>query len=200
MKLVTVDVIGTRPLLINAFKVEVISNLKKVKSGSAGNNPEEWKSTVLEKNNQIYIFGEYWRACLKEGAKYTKAGRATVQKSFTSCMVVETLFSLVDRYLPEGWQEMSIEQMPTDSSLPLYIDIRGVMNPNSKGRNVRYRVACSIGWKTSFKFSFDDTIVSAPQIRKIVEDSGKLIGVGDGRGLGYGRFSIGDLKIENREE
>jgi len=38
---------GTRPLLWNAFSVSMLSGEKKRKNGSAGNNPEEWKQTVL---------------------------------------------------------------------------------------------------------------------------------------------------------
>ena len=38
---------GTRPLLWNAFALNMLSGEKKRKTGSAGNNPEEWKQTVL---------------------------------------------------------------------------------------------------------------------------------------------------------
>jgi hypothetical protein len=186
--------------LFHAFKIEAISSLSKVKTGSAGNDPEEWKRTLLEKNNQLYIPASYVSSCLKEGAKYTKAGRGTIQKSFISGMTVRSEISFLDRYLPEGWQEMSFEQMSMDSSEKVYLDVRGVMNPNSKGRNVRYRVACSEGWKTDFSFSFDDTIVSPSQIKKILDDSGKMVGVGDGRVLGYGRFKVDSLKIADEDE
>ena len=59
--------------------------------------------------------------------------------------------------------------MITNSDNPVFLDIRGVMNPNTKGKNVRYRVACSIGWKTAFKFSFDDSVISQSQIKKVLQ-------------------------------
>src|SRR5271154_4298964 len=111
MKTVSVKVIGKRPILFNAFKIEQVSSLSKVKSGSAGNNPEEWKTSVLEKNGQLYIPNSYWSSCLKEAAKYTKAGRGTIQKSFLSCCILLNEFSFLDRSLPEGWEKMTYDEM-----------------------------------------------------------------------------------------
>lgn len=199
MKLAKVKVIGTRPLLFHAFNMETVTSLSKIKEGSAGNNPNEWKKTFFEKNNQLYIPGSYWSSALKDGAKYTKIGRGSAQKSFISCMVMKTDVALLNRHMCTGWENMTAEQMEKDSSKPVYLDIRGVMNPNSKGRNIRYRIACSIGWSTEFEFTFDDTIISMPMVKKIVEDSGKFSGIGDGRTLGYGRFDIKEMIFEKEE-
>lgn len=200
MKVATVNVIGTRPLLFHSFNVESVTSISKVKEGSAGNNPNEWKKTFFEKGNQLYLPGTYWSSVLKDGSRHTKAGRGSIQKSFVSCMIVKTDISLLNRYICDGWQEMSSEQMTKDASQPVYLDIRGVMNPNSKGRNVRYRIACSEGWKCQFSFSFDDTIVSTAQVKKIVEDSGKMSGIGDGRTLGYGRFRCEEITFETEKD
>ena len=196
MKQISVKVIGNRPLFFHAFKIEQISSLTKHKSGSAGNDPEEWKNTVHEKNNQLYLPGSYWGSCLKEAAKYTKAGRGTIQKSFISCCLILDEITLIDKFLPDDWRNLSSEQMEKDSSKPVYLDIRGVMNPNSKGRNVRYRIACAPGWKTEFSLQFDDTVISPAQVKKVVADSGKMVGIGDARVLGYGRFDIEEYIIE----
>lgn len=200
MKNVQVEIKGIRPILFHAFQIEAISNMSKVKTGSAGNDPEEWKRTLLEKNNQLYVPASYISGCLKEGSKYTKAGRGTVLKSFISCTIVTSDICLIDRHLPDGWQQMTAEQFEKDSSKPVYLDIRGVMNPNSKGKNIRYRVACSPGWKTGFTFTFDDTVISQAQIKKIVEDAGKMVGIGDARVLGYGRFSVENIEITNVDD
>jgi hypothetical protein len=195
MKKVEVKVKGKRQILFNAFRIEAISNLSKVKTGSKGNDPEEWKNTVLEKKGQLYIPSSYWGSCLKEASKYTKAGRGSIQKAFISSSVILDEFSLIDRFLPEGWEKMSSTDMPKDTSLDVYLDIRGVMNPNSKGRNIRYRIGCAPGWRTQFSFSFDDKIVSSIQVKKVLEDAGRMVGIGDGRILGYGRFEIEECKI-----
>lgn len=196
MKSVYVKIKGTKPILFHAFRIEAISNIAKEKSGSAGNDPEEWKYTVLEKDNQLYVPASYIASCLKEASKHTKAGRGSIQKSFISCCTIMSELLMIDRYLPEGWQKMTATEFPRNSNDAVYLDIRGVMNPNSKGRNVRYRVACSPGWKTEYEFEFDETIVSSAQVKNIIENSGKLVGIGDGRVLGYGRFIIEDIKIE----
>lgn len=197
MKKATVEVVGIRPLFFNAFRIEAISNLSKVRTGSAGNDPEEWKRTVLEKNNQLYIPGSYWTSCLKNGSFYTKAGRGSIQKSFVSSTCILTEISLINRHLPNNWEKMTIEEMVRDSNQPVYLDIRGVTNPSSKSKNIRYRIACCPGWKTEFQFTFDDTIISASQIKKIVDDSGKNIGIGDGRLLGYGRFQVEKIEFSD---
>ena len=200
MKKVDVKVKGKRPLLFHAFKVEAISNTSKVKSGSAGNDPEEWKNSVLEMNGQLFLPSSYWQSCMKAACAYTKAGRGSIQKSFIGCTGILTEQSLIDRHLPKGWEKLDIKDAPKDASLPVYIDIRGVTNPNSKGKNIRYRVACSPGWTTEYSFYFDDKILSQSQIRKVIEDAGKMVGVGSARTLGYGRFSVEDCQISDYED
>ena len=200
MKKVEVKVVGKRPLLFHKFNIDVISDTKKVKSGKAGDNPEEWKETVLQKDGQLYIPGIYWFSCMREGSKYTKKKMGSIQKEFTSCTLVLSDISLLDRHLPDGWEKMKAADMPLEPTNKVYLDIRGVMNPNSKGRNVRYRVACAPGWKTTYSFTFDDTIISQSQVTKVVEDSGKLVGVGDARILGFGRYDIEDCQITDHEE
>ena len=196
MRKVKVEICGTKPILFHAFKVEKISSLTKVKSGSAGNDPDEWRHTVLEKGNKLYIPASYFLGSLKEGSKYTKAGRGSIQKSFMSSIDILTDISFLDRELPEGWKDLPTPEFTTDSSQLVYLDIRGVMNPNSKGKNIRYRVACCPGWKTNYEFEFDDNIVSKSQVKKIVEDTEKMVGIGDGRVLGYGRYKIESCEIE----
>lgn len=196
MKKAHVTVKGTRPVLFHSFNVEVISSLTKKKSGSSGNNSEEWKDTVLERGGQLYFPATYWQATLKEGAKYTKAGRGTMQKTFNSASMITTDYSMIDRHLPNGWVNMTVEEFGTDASRPVYIDVRGVMNPATKGRNVRYRVACSPGWKCAFEIEFDDNYISTQVIKKIVEDAGKMVGIADGRTLGNGRFEVESCEID----
>jgi hypothetical protein len=42
----------------------------------------------------------------------------------------------------------------------------------------------------------DDSLVSIPQAKKVVEDCGKFVGLSDGRTLGYGRFKV--TNFENK--
>ena len=93
---------------------------------------------------------------------------------------------LLDRWMPE-------EPLPTDPDLPVYLDIRGVRNPSSKGRNVRYRVACCPGWHLTFHALFDKTIVDRGSFEAVLLDAGRLVGLADGRSIGFGRFQVVDL-------
>lgn len=195
MKNARIKLVGTRPILFHKFNFEIIQEMSKVKSGSAGNNPEEWRETFFEENDQLYLPSSYWFACFKAGAVYTKVGRGTLQKTITAALIVEDEKCFLNRKMPPNWQSIPTIEFPRDPLGDVFLDIRGVVNPNSKGKNVRYRIGCGKGWETEFHISWDDTVVSTPQVKKVIEDSGKMIGQADGRTLGYGRFALNSFEI-----
>jgi hypothetical protein len=188
MKTLRFKITGTKPLLFHKFNVEIISNMKKVKSGSAGNDPEEWKLTFFEKGGQLYLPAAYWFSTLCAGGMFTKVGRGTLKNKIPAAMNIVSDITLLNRHMPKDWQNLTADKFTQSSGEPVYLDIRGVMNPNSKGRNVRYRVACSPGWETDLEIEFDDTVLSESQMIKVVQDSGQMVGIADGRTLGNGRF------------
>lgn len=174
---------GTRPLLWNAFTPAAIPLEKKEKTGVAGNDPEEWRHTVLVTDDgQLYLEPTYAFGCLRDGAKYTRRGRSSLQPLVAATLQIETERLLIDRTLPAD--------LPTDPTQPVYLDIRSVKNPSTRGRNVRYRVATTPGWLTSFNIAFDATIVSRQEMEAITIDAGRLVGLGDGRSIGFGRFRL----------
>ena len=69
-------------------------------------------------------------------------------------------------------------------------DVRIVKNPKSKGKNIRYRVAASAGWKMTFQIEWDVTIINQLVMETILRDAGSFAGLGDGRSIGFGRFSV----------
>lgn len=73
--------------------------------------------------------------------------------------------------------------------------IASVRNPSTKARNIRYRVAASAGWKLSFNLLWDKTIVSRGEMEAVCRDAGVLVGLGDGRSIGFGRFEIEEFQI-----
>jgi hypothetical protein len=101
-----------------------------------------------------------------------------------------------NREIFDGWKEMPIEEVPLDSDRGVYVDVRMVSNPNTKGRNIRYRVSMAAGWEASFSLTIDDSLVSQSQVKKVIEDTGKLQGIADGRTLGYGRFEVNKCEFE----
>jgi len=189
-----VTIKGTRPLFWHKFGPDAIPLEKQEKTGVAGHDPEEWRRTVLATNQgQLYIDGAYIFSCMRDGAKYTKKGRASLQVPVSATLqIVETVILIDDRFLPDGL----ITPPPTDPTLPVYLDVRGVRNPATKGRNIRYRVACSAGWTCSFSMEWDKTIVSRNEIEAVLIDAGKLCGVGNGRSIGMGRFQVESFVID----
>jgi len=182
---------GTRPLLWHAFGPDALPLEKQEKTGVAGNDPEEWRKTVLAlPNGQLYIKHTYIFGCMRDAARHSKRGRGSLQKYVAATLQVPMdVIIIKERYLPE--------EPETDPSLPVYLDIQGVVNPNTRSRNVRYRIAASPGWQAEFTLLWDMTVVSRGEMETVIIDAGRLVGVGDGRNLGYGRFNVLAFEVEN---
>jgi hypothetical protein len=180
-----ISIKGTRPLLWHSFGPEALSLTKKEKTGVAGNDPEEWKRTVTQTpQGQLYLKSDQVFACLREGAKYTKKGRGSIQSLVAATLQVTDEPVLIDRFIPPKGG------LSTDRDCAVHIDVRGVVNPTTKGRNVRYRVAASAGWVGVFTITFDETLVARDQMTSVVRDAGALVGIGNGRAIGMGRFEL----------
>jgi len=184
-----VKICGLRPLLWNAFSATVLSRDKGERPGVAGNNPEEWRSSCLfdADTRQMYLPTSYIFGCLREAARYSKVGRSSYQTRLAATLMVVEERILIDRFLPD--------EIATDASQPVYLDIRMVRNPATRARNIRYRVACSPGWRCGFTLEWDTALVNRNIMEAIVIDAGRLAGIGDGRALGLGRFDVEEFKV-----
>jgi hypothetical protein len=190
-----VTIKGIRPLLWHHFGPDALPLEKQEKTGVAGNNPDEWKKTVLRtKNNQLYIDPSYIFSCIRAGSKYTKKGKGSIQSMVAATLQVNNDRVLIDRYLPDN-----ITELVNEIDQPVYMDIRSVVNPSTKGRNIRYRVAASPGWITSFQIEWDKTIVSRGEMEASVIDAGRFSGIGDGRSVGFGRFEVIEFNIKEEK-
>lgn len=179
-----VEIKGVRALLWHAFTEDSIPLEKKEKEGVAGNSPNEWRSTVLTMpDRQLYVPGPYVFACVRDGSKNIKKGRGSIQSSVVATLQIREEFVLIDRFLPEG-------EPPRDPTEPVYLDVRGVKNPATKSRNLRYRIAASPGWTATFTLLWDRTVVSRGELEAATRDAGMLSGLGDGRSIGFGRFDV----------
>jgi hypothetical protein len=196
MKTAHLKIKGTKPFLFHKFNLEALTNSQKPKEGTTGNNFNEWKSSFFYEGTKLYMPTAYMFAALKNGSVNTKVGRGTIQKTFISAVTLIGEKIYFNREMFPGWMDMDPENTPLDSSLPVYVDVRMVSNPNTKGKNVRYRLTLSEGWECDFHFEFDDSLISSSQVKKIVEDTGKLQGIGDARTLGYGRFHVVEVSFE----
>jgi len=173
---------GTRPLLQHMFGPEALPLEKAERTGVAGNDPEEWKRTcMVTKDGQLYVPGTYIFGVLRDAAKHTRKGKGSIQALVAATLQIEDERILLDRFVPEGGPT-------TDPTESVYIHVSGVRNPTTKARNVRYRLATAPGWIAECTIRWDKTIVSREQMRAVLNDAGVLVGLGDGRSIGYGRF------------
>ncbi len=121
-------------------------------------------------------------ATIRDAACHTKKGRGSIQASVAATIQVADNFVFVDRHFPNfpnghDFNAETVEAPPRDVSEPVYLDVRSVKNPATKGRNVRYRVACAPGWSTSFTIMWDKTVVSVNEMRSVLNDAGALTGI-----------------------
>jgi hypothetical protein len=188
-----VSIKGTRPLLWHRFGPDALPLEKQERTGVAGNDPEEWRKTVMvTKENQLFVDPSYVFATIREGAKYTKKGRGSIQSMVSATLQVLTNRILIDRFLPDN-----INELINETEQPVYLDVRSVKNPSTKARNIRYRVAASPGWKATFEIMWDKTIVSRNEMQAAIIDAGKFSGLGDGRSIGFGRFIVESIEIRD---
>lgn len=196
-----VSVKGVRPLLLHHFGPDAMPLEKKEKTGIAGNNPEEWRVTVLVTNEgQLFLEPTYVFATLVNGARYIKRGRGSIMPLVASTLQVLDDKVLLDRWFPNypnghSFDVKTVVAPVADDSQPVYLDIRSVRNPATKGRNVRYRVAASMGWGCNFTLKWDKTVVSRGEMESVVINAGQLVGLADGRGIGFGRFEVQKFEI-----
>ncbi len=199
-----VTIKGTRPLFWHWFGPEAmpIDAGRKEKTGKAGNDPEEWrKSVTVTKDGQLFMPGTYAFATIREGAKYTKKGRGSIQNNVIATLQILDDRIMVDRFLPTfpNGHECDLAQVsapPQDPEQDVYLDIRMVRNPATKGANVRYRVAASPSWSCSFTIQWDVSIVSRGEMEASIIDAGKLSGIGNGRKIGMGRFDLVSFEMK----
>lgn len=199
----SVTVKGTRPLWQHHFGPDAIPLEKGERTGVAGNDPEEWRKTaMITKDGQLYLDPSYFFGSIREGARYTKKGRGSIQTAVTATLQIISDRILLDRFMPgfpngHVCELASLTPPESDPDAPVYLDVRSVVNPSTKGRNVRYRVAASAGWLCSFEMLWDKTIVSRGEMEAAVIDAGKLVGVGSGRKIGMGRFDVVEFTVND---
>ncbi len=198
---------GKRPLWQHRFGPDALPLTPKEKTGVAGNDPEEWRHTCLiNAVGQPYLLSSYLFATVREGGRFIKQGRGNLLNAIAATLqILDEPIVIHNRWWPgyepvasEGkatdgrlpFNPLTVVPPPTDPTAPLYLDVRGVRNPTTRGRNVRYRIALSPGWELACTLQFDKSIVSRDQMHSALIQSGDLVGIGNGRAIGMGRFDV----------
>lgn len=158
----------------------------------------------MDDRRRLFIKRTQVFGMLRDAAKFTKmpGKRGSAQKDLVSTLEVlgderiflgagdnqEPLIVPPDEEIDAG--------MHDDHGLLIYRDISGVVNPATRGRNVRYRIAARPGWRLAFAVIFDATKISGDMMKAILLDAGTSVGIGDGRSIGMGRFRVVQSRID----
>ncbi len=170
MKQVSVTIEGLSALLMHAFPMQKITALEK-------KTPEEQAEYAAYRDpdsEELYIPGVAVQRGLIAAATYSKGkGRASLQKPVAAGVFVspERLLLATKEYI---------------------VDARSVVIPATKGRIIRYRPRLD-NWRVSFEIEFDDELITGDQLRTVVDDCGKRVGLLDFRPAckgPFGRFVV----------
>lgn len=154
----TVTLSGESPLLMHAYPMVPIEAIEK-------KSPEEQAAYSAYRDpdtKELYVPGIAIQRALVAAAAYSKGkGRASLQKVAAACLLV------TPERVSLGTKEYTI-------------DTRPVVVPATKGRVLRHRPRLD-KWQIKFTLTWDDTLLTATQVRRMVDDMGKLVGLLDFR-------------------
>lgn len=186
-----VKIEGIRPLMWNHFGPHALPLEPQERGGVAGNNPDEWRNSVLmSPDRELYLLPSSIFKCLREGGRYIKQGRSSLEKPVTATVQVQGKLIIVQgRFVPKK-PEFLHNGIFQEEIPEVFVDVSPVVNPSTKNRNIRYRVTTAPGWQCSFEIQFDKSIVSRSQMESVCVQAGALVGLGDGRSMGLGRFKL----------
>ena len=165
-----VTIRGTSPLLMKRYPLEPIEGVDK--------KPREEQAELaayrIPRTGELYIPGVAIQRALVKAAAYSKGkGRASLMKVAAACLMVQP------EYVGLGTKKYEI-------------DSRAVVVPATKGRIVRHRPRVD-KWKVTFKLEWDQTLLNEMQVKRIVEDMGKRVGLLEFRPSCNGPFGRSEM-------
>lgn len=170
MKSISVTIEGLSALLMHSYPLVPIEAIEK-------KTPQEQAELAAYRDpqtKQLYIPGPNVQRSFVSGASYSKGkGRGNLSRVAAACIIVD----------PE---RISLGTDKYD------IDSRPVVVPATKGRVLRHRPRLD-KWKCSFTIDYDETLLTASQVRRIVDDTGSRVGLLDFRPEKrgpFGRFMV----------
>lgn len=180
MKRIKIEVTGISPLLQHRFPVDDTEPTAKIKNKAANSGDVESCLYRLP-DGTIYQPGIHFIACMKKaGAKFKipGQGKATYKNLIGSGAVLIDPEAIPHKN--QAWE----------------IDARAIVNPSTKGRNIRKR-PCFKNWVLTFHLEYDEDEISCSDIKAILDYAGRRVGIGDFRpekGGPFGRFLVSEFK------
>lgn len=174
MKVIKVKLKSDGPLLMHALPQ---GQEEKIRDTGKEFDPKEEaeKGLYRDEKGKIYFPSRWIKGCLENAAKGVKKGRVDLKSK-----VIQAVSIYPTMIYPTKLSDYKIDQQ--------YVRLMG--------RNLILRSRPRFDeWEIEFEINFDEEIISANDIRKLLERGGKFIGIGDGRKIGYGRFKVEKFEV-----
>ncbi len=160
-----VTIEGTSALLMNRYPDTPIQGLDK--------KPKEEQAEIaayrIPGSRELYIPGINIQRALVGAAAFSKGkGRASLQKTVAACVMIEP------EYVGLGTEKYNVDSRP-------------VVIPATRGRVMRHRPRID-SWKVTFGIEWDETMMNIEQVKQVVEDMGKKVGLMDFRPANKGFY------------
>jgi hypothetical protein len=167
---VTVEITGSSALLMHAFPLVPIEALEK-------RTPAEQAEFAAYRDPDtqlLYVPGVNIQRSFVASAAFSKGkGRGSLQKQVAACVLV------TPERVALGIKDFTIDSRP-------------VVVPATKGRVIRHRPRLDT-WALTFAVEWDQTLLTAQQLRRVVDDAGARVGLLDYRPEKkgpFGRFTV----------
>jgi hypothetical protein len=176
MNTIKITIRGTTPLLQNRFTdaamLAVESGTSRTMKGDKGSPREQAEpKTYRDNKGRFTIPGPNVFRCIIDAGKYTKVGKS---KATTTKSSIIPSFSSV----------ATLDCVLTDhDGAPLAdfeVDSRAVVIPSTGGRIMAHRPRFD-AWQVTFDLELDTRECDAKTMRRLIDDAGSKVGIGDFR-------------------
>jgi len=179
VELIHVQISGITPLIVNRFHEEA---QQEATGGVHGRrerpSPEEdARDRLYEADGAPYFPAENLRQSIIGAASRTKIGRRAATTDVAAALFI-TPFALP---IAGEW----------------HVDSRPVVIPATKGRILRHRPMFD-DWAIALDLQIDVDLIDTRTVRKILDDAGNYVGIGDFRPARkgpYGRFRVDSWQV-----
>ena len=166
---VGIKIKGITPLLMHRFPLQPTDGLEKKTPDVQAEH-----SAYRDENGELYIPGVNVQRCFVNAAAFSKGkGRSNLVKIAAACLMIRPARLLL-------------------GCKTYRVDSQAVVVPATGGRIVRHRPALD-EWSVSCILDYDPDLLSEKQVRAIVDDAGRRVGLLDFRPEckgPYGRFMV----------
>jgi hypothetical protein len=174
-----ISVTGTVPILFHRWSVEGVEAKAKAAKGSEAKKTDDVESYVYRTpTGELAVPSEYFRMSLIHAAKFKQDPRSPRKSAMD---IMKAAVACLDPLCPLGTDKWDM------------IDQRRVTV--QRAGITRCRPAMNTGWTTEVMMQVLLPEYVSPQfLNELMQDAGRLVGVGDFR-PSYGRFAVTSFKV-----